>query len=290
MSHYRDLADGWATNRGGGPAPRPPVNIALPAITGTARTGSTLTVSDGSWANSPTAYARQWKADGVNINGATGATYVPVSGDIGKVITCTVTASNADGSEAATTAGTAPVAAQPPVNIALPAITGTARTGSTLTVSNGSWENSPTAYARQWKAAGVNISGAMGTTYVPVLSDVGKVITCTVTASNADGSEAATSAGTAAVVAQPVPVNSTTPVMTGTPAVGQTMSCTTGAWSNSPTSYEKRWRVAGVQVELSDNYVIRAEDVGKAILCRVRAFNSGGGSAQVDSNSMTVTG
>ncbi len=71
---------------------RVPVNTVAPAITGTAKVGMTLTVSNGTWNNSPTSYTRAWFADGVVIAGATAATYVPVTGDIGKVITATVTA------------------------------------------------------------------------------------------------------------------------------------------------------------------------------------------------------
>lgn len=89
-----------------------------------------------------------------------------------------------------------------PVNTALPAITGTAQVGQTLTVSNGTWTSkSAVTYARQWQADGANISGATATTYVPVTGDVDKTITVVVTATNANGSATATSAATAAVIA-----------------------------------------------------------------------------------------
>lgn len=89
-----------------------------------------------------------------------------------------------------------------PVNTVLPAITGTAKVGQTLTVSNGTWTSTTTpTFTRQWKAAGVNIAGATGATYVPVTGDIGKAITCAVTATNTGGSTTATSAATVAVVA-----------------------------------------------------------------------------------------
>lgn len=89
-----------------------------------------------------------------------------------------------------------------PVNTVMPAITGTAQVGQTLTVSNGTWTSKTSiTYARQWRAGGVNISGATGTTYVPVTGDVGKVITCVVTASNANGGTSVVTAPTAAVIA-----------------------------------------------------------------------------------------
>jgi hypothetical protein len=87
-----------------------------------------------------------------------------------------------------------------PVNSVLPAITGTATEGQTLTASTGTWSGSPT-FAYVWKRGGVAIGSATASTYLLVTADVGAVITVTVTATNAGGSADATSAGTSAVVA-----------------------------------------------------------------------------------------
>jgi hypothetical protein len=89
-----------------------------------------------------------------------------------------------------------------PVNTVAPAITGTAKVGQTLTASLGTWTGKPTpALTRQWKAAGVAILGATAATYVPVVGDIGKVITVTVTGTSSAGVKSATSAATAAVIA-----------------------------------------------------------------------------------------
>lgn len=89
-----------------------------------------------------------------------------------------------------------------PRNTAVPTITGTAQVGQTLTRTTGTWAGSPTpTYTQIWTANGVTISGATGTTYVPVIGDIGKVIRVVVTATNPNGSASATSAPTAAVIA-----------------------------------------------------------------------------------------
>lgn len=75
-------------------SPEPTVK---PAITGSATVGGTLTLSTGTYTGSPTSYARQWTANGVDIGGATGTTYVPVSGDAGKLISGYVDATDANG-------------------------------------------------------------------------------------------------------------------------------------------------------------------------------------------------
>lgn len=85
-----------------------PVNITLPFITGTVADGEIITVNNGGWLDVDS-YTYQWKADGVNISGATDKTYTLVSGDVGAVITCVVTGTNEDGSASATSIATDPV-------------------------------------------------------------------------------------------------------------------------------------------------------------------------------------
>lgn len=101
---------GFIGKNGGGPAD--PVNTVAPAITGTAKVGQTLTATLGTWTGKPTpALSRQWKAAGVAIAGATGPTYIPVAGDIGKAITVTVTGTSSAGVKAATSTATTAVIA-----------------------------------------------------------------------------------------------------------------------------------------------------------------------------------
>lgn len=95
--------------------------------------------------------------------------------------------------------GGAPVA---PANTVAPSITGTAQVGQTLTAADGTWTGREAPSIRyQWSAGGTAISGATAKTYVPVVGDVGKTITVTVTGVNWKGSASATSAATAAVIA-----------------------------------------------------------------------------------------
>ncbi len=74
-----------------------PVRVTSPAITGTAQVGQLLTCSAGAWTGPTVTLARRWFANGVVIAGATAATYSPVVGQIGQVITCEVTPSNTYG-------------------------------------------------------------------------------------------------------------------------------------------------------------------------------------------------
>ena len=64
----------------------------LPTISGTPQVGQTLTATKGTWTNSPTSFTYQWNRAGTPIGGATAATYVPVSADVGNTLTISVTA------------------------------------------------------------------------------------------------------------------------------------------------------------------------------------------------------
>lgn len=111
MRRRKFIATGSVTVPTEPPALNPPVNSVLPLITGTITQGQTLSVSNGTWSNSPLSYSRQWKRNGVAISGATGSTYLLVLADVGATITCTVIATNADGSDSAVAAGVGPIAA-----------------------------------------------------------------------------------------------------------------------------------------------------------------------------------
>lgn len=87
-----------------------PTNSVAPAITGTAKVGETLTASTGTWTGAPAPdYTYTWAANSVVIEGEAGSTYVPVTGDLTKTITVTVTATNVMGVESKTSAATAAV-------------------------------------------------------------------------------------------------------------------------------------------------------------------------------------
>ena len=105
---------------GGTVTPPPaPVNSAPPAISGTTEEGQLLTASTGTWSNSPTAYAFQWRrcdstgAGCAAIAGATAQSYAAGSADVGSTLRVAVTASNAGGAATAESAASAPVAAKP---------------------------------------------------------------------------------------------------------------------------------------------------------------------------------
>ncbi|HEV7584507.1 MAG TPA: S8 family serine peptidase [Solirubrobacteraceae bacterium] len=191
-----------------------PANTAPPAISGSAKVGQTLSASSGSWTESPTAYAYQWQrcdstgAGCAAIEGATAATHPVTSADLGLTLRVAVKASNSAGTSLPATSEHTPVV-QPgsvPANTAAPAISGTARTGQTLSAGSGSWTESPTGYAYQWQrcnstgASCLPIEGAATSTYAISPGDAGSTLRVAVTASNSAGASAPAGSEPTAVV------------------------------------------------------------------------------------------
>jgi len=105
-----------------------------------------------------------------------------------------------------------------PENTSPPTIAGIAEQGQTLTLTAGSWTNSPTSSSDQWQrcnASGtgcVAIEGATGQSYKLGASDVGATIRVQETAANADGTGVpADSAATAVVVSDTPKLDRFTP-------------------------------------------------------------------------------
>jgi hypothetical protein len=173
-------------------APAPSVSASAPPLQ-----GQTLTAVHGGWSPSPTTipttFTDAWQrclASTCNSTGVSGPTYLLGPADVGYSIEFVETAANAGGSSTTseTSAPTAAVVA-PPGNLILPTITGTPQQGQVLTVTPGTWANTPTSIVDQWEdctsLACTPIVGQTGNTYTLGPSDVGHTIQVAETAFNA---------------------------------------------------------------------------------------------------------
>lgn len=157
-----------------------------PTIVGTARVGSTLSVTTGTWGPEPVSVSRQWLRNGSPISGATATTYRVAAADRGARLSVRVTASK-DGYASATrtSAETADVAAGTLSPAPTPTISGRAKVRSTLTAKAGTWGPAPVKLTYQWLRNGAAIRGATTSRYKLVTADRGKRISVRVTGSKA---------------------------------------------------------------------------------------------------------
>jgi hypothetical protein len=75
-----------------------------------------------------------------------------------------------------------------------------------------------------------------------------------------------------------VPANTVLPVITGSTVVGQTLTASTGTWSNLPTSYTYQWRRGGANIAgaTTSTYVLVTADNTTNISVVVTATNANG--------------
>lgn len=74
-----------------------------------------------------------------------------------------------------------------------------------------------------------------------------------------------------------LPVCSVLPEITGTKTEGQTLTCSTGTWSNTPDAYAYQWNRGGSPIigATASTRVLSAADVGFTMTCTVTARNLG---------------
>ncbi len=87
-----------------------------------------------------------------------------------------------------------------------------------------------------------------------------------------------------------VPVDSTPPVISGTPTAGTTLSCSTGTWTNTPTSFTYQWSRDGTPIAGATNstYTVRTLDEGLTLTCTVTAYNAAGAGPPATSRGVGV--
>ena len=288
-----------------------PLNTAVPVISGTSTVGNQLSATSGTWTDAdgdiPT-YSYQWyRADdsgGSNeaaIPSATAGNYTLTSSDAHKFLRVVVTADDGNGSADQTASSTrTAVANTPPVNSALPAISGSNTVGNQLSATSGTWTDAdgdtPT-YSYQWYRAddsgGSNeaaIPSATSFNYTLTSSDAHKFLRVVVTANDGNGSADQTASSTRTAVANTAPLNTAVPVVSGSNTVGNQLSATSGTWTDAdgdtPT-YSYQWyraddsggsNEAAIPSATALNYTLTSSDAHKFLRVVVTA-NDGNGSA-----------
>jgi CHRD domain len=296
------LASGSALATAGRVAASPPVNSALPAISGTAQLGQTLTAANGTWGGvAPMTFGYQWQSCDSSgsscgaIASATDQNYVASSGDVGKTIRVAVTATNSDGSSQALSAATGTVASpgSAPANTRQPNPSGTPQDGQTVAVDSGGWSGlQPIAFSYQWQSCTTpnpvctDLAGATGESYVVGTGQVGSQLRATVTATNSLGTSSAFSNLTSVVTPKAAaPLNTSLPIISGLAAVGQTLQATSGAWSGAVANgYSYRWSLCNgngnaclsIAGATGQSYGVGPGDGGMSLRATVTATNASG--------------
>ena len=217
------------------------------SITGTATicSGSSTTLNSNATAGSGTISSYQWKLNGTNISGATGATYSASSaGSYTVVVTNGNNCSTTSASFAVTTNGSPTTS-----------ITGTATicSGSSTALNSNATAGSGTISSYQWKLGGTTISGATGATYSA--SSAGSY---TVVVTNSNG--CSTTSAPFAVTTNASPTTSITGTATICSGGSTTLNSNATAGSGTISSYQ--WKLNGTDISGATNATYSASSAG----------------------------
>ncbi len=248
-----------------------PVSVSVrPAISGTPRVGQSLTASTGTWSRTELSFEYQWLIEGVPVSGANASTFSPRSVDLGRAVSVEVTARRTG--YATTTSQSASTAAVTRGSLALrsrPTVAGTARVGSRLTASTGSWSPAP-AYAYQWYRGSQAIPGATERTFVPTYRDRGTALRVKVIARR-DGFVTASSLSTTSARVATGRINvSAAPSITGKLMLGAKLSIRSGTYGPTSASVRNQWLRDGVAISgaTGRTYRVSARDLGRRLSVR----------------------
>jgi hypothetical protein len=202
-------------------------------------------------------------------------------------------------------AAVASSAADPPRNTTMPTIAGAARAGVTLRVWPGRWSGTqPIRFSYQWVRCSsrmsdcANVRGADDRDFRLGSADVGRRLLVSVRASNSAGGSVAQAS--TPVVAPPAaaPVNTATPVVTGTPQEGQTLTASSGSWGGTePFSFAYQWyRCAANGASCSPiigatsaTFALTKADVNLTVRVAVTARNAAGSRSSTSAAAGPVT-
>ena len=165
-----------------------------------------------------------------------------------------------------------------------PAISGTAQVGETLTVDISGIDDADgignATFSYQWIAGTTDISGATGSSYAPLVADLGKTIKVRVTfMDGAINVETLTSEATAAVAPKPNTPATGLPTISGTAQVGDTLTADISGIGDADgldnVGYSYQWLADDTEIAgaTDPTYTLVADDVGKAIRVRVSFFD-----------------
>ena len=279
-----------------GPVTSEPRNITLPSVVGDPVTGQVIRYDAGTWVANPAAtFTALWQKctsaapeSCTTIAGQTAQTLTVTDADLNMYFRVQITAVN-------TYSGTLkyspvfgpivkPVA---PSTKTAPVLTGVAKEGEILSVTNGTWNGFPApTFTYSWQRcdsanACTAIAGATAATYKLTYSDSGYAIKASVKATNSIGSATVASNAIAGVLGTLTPFMA--PQVSGVEALGQTLESDSGIWTGSnSTDFVYKWQrcastvtttCSDIATAVANTYKITTLDQGKYLRSAVAIRN-----------------
>ena len=245
-----------------------------PVVSGTPRVGATLNASAATFSPAGAVVTYQWRADGVDIGGATGQSLLLGDAQQGKRISVRATGTKTGyPSATAVSAATAAVEALRLTTTARPVVTGLPRVASTLTTSAATFAPAGADVTYRWRANGVAIRGAVEQSLTLRPAQEGKRITVKATATLPGYPTLSVVSARTAAVQEDTLLAGEGPTIQGAAVVDGTLTASPGSWTPVPTRLLYQWTADGLALEGATTPTLTPgpELVGKALGVTVTA-------------------
>ena len=153
----------------------------------------------------------------------------------------------------------------------IPGVGGSPQVGRLQRAVPGSWVPEGAALTYQWTSNGKLIPGATEATYLIPPEQVGHEVEVRVTANGI------TKASNNIADVYPGRLSAPLPVLTGTPAPGNSITIDPGTWTPTPTKFSYAWLRDGKSIKgaTAPTFTLRAKDKGHKISVRVSGYLRG---------------
>lgn len=244
---------------------------------GSPSVGLDLEAYVGRWSPTPTQPQFQWYRDKTPIKGATQSYYRATGKDLGHRLRARVTAVR-DGyiSQSRYTPYSRKVGRGTFYDSARPRISGSLKTGKSLTAQVGYWSPTPTKFSYQWYRGSKKIAGATKKSYTLTAADLGKRIKVRLTG-RASGVDTRYEFSKATAKVQRGEVRSAAPGIRGATAQGGLLKVVATGWGPSKVTFTFQWRRDGKSIKGASGrtYRVTGADAGHKVTVSVRGSRKG---------------
>jgi hypothetical protein len=260
----------------------------IPEVSGTAEVGSTLTADSKIW-DSGVSLTYQWLRNGSPISGAVSESYTLGTLDAGQAVSVRVTGTKTNFATVTRTSLTTSVALQNLSVTSTPSISGVPQVGNTLSASVGSWD-SGVALSYQWLRNNIAVSGAISSSYLVTVADVGQSISVRVTGSKVGFTPVSRTSDSLTGIPLSDQNLTPTPSISGDAFAGRVLTAVPGTW-DSGVSISYQWLRNGFSIlgAIGNSYTLTSFDVGQNLSVQVRGAKPGFNPVSKTSSTVLVT-
>jgi len=263
--------------------------VTLPTIAGTVSAGQQVTCNAGTWSETTSTEAFTWALNGTAVTGARSKTLNLTGAQVGGSLTCTIAVTSTRGAAGSATSAAVTVNPAPLTVLAAASIVGTPTVGQQLTCQSGVYSDTITGETFTWAAGGVTIANATSRTFTPTSVQGGAAVTCSIRAT-ASVNRSVVTTSAAVTIARPALTSTSAPKITGTVKVNETVTCTSGTWSDTVTGETIQWFLGTTAIKgaTSKTYLIPTTAAGSSLSCSTTASAAGNRTATAKTAASTV--